>query len=62
MKPILTIEGAVMFDGGYMHPEAYRTLAGEEAYQELLAGPRVKSEYTDCKCPSCLRADKQGIV
>lgn len=56
MKPVLTVEGAVKFDGGYMHPESYRQLFGEAAYQELLAGPRVKSEYTDCDCPSCQRA------
>lgn len=53
MKPKLTVEGAVKFDGGYMHPETYRQLMGEAAYQELLKGPIVQSEYTDCECSAC---------
>jgi hypothetical protein len=32
---------------GWMHPYAFRDIMGEEAYQELLARPRVQSEYTE---------------
>jgi hypothetical protein len=41
----LTVGGAVKFPGGYMHPEAFRDLMGESAYQELLDRPRVVCEY-----------------
>jgi hypothetical protein len=41
----LTVGGAVKFPGGYMHPESFRNLWGEEAYQELLERPRVVCEY-----------------
>jgi len=43
----LTVGGAVKFQGGYMHPEAYRDFVGEDAYQELLAKPRVVCEYDE---------------
>ena len=43
----LDTQGAVIFPGGMMHPESFRFLAGEEAYQALLKRPRVQSEYTD---------------
>ncbi len=46
----LDTNGVVVFnvDGmaGWMHPYSFREIAGEEAYQELLARPRVQSEYT----------------
>lgn len=41
----LTVGGAVQFEGGYCHPEVIRDMFGEEAYQELLARPRVVCEY-----------------
>lgn len=31
----------------WMHPESFRDIMGDEAYQELLKRPRVQSEYTD---------------
>ena len=43
----LDTNGVVIFPGGMMHPESFRFLVGEQAYQELLARPRVQSEYTD---------------
>ena len=43
----LDTNGVVCFPGGYMHPGSFRYIAGEEAYQALLARPRVQSEYTD---------------
>lgn len=43
----MTVGGAVKFDGGYIHPESYRELMGEDAYQELLALPRVVCEYDE---------------
>lgn len=56
----ITVEGVVVVPGwGYMHPLAYRDMAGEEAYQELLAKPRVLSEYTNCDCPGCKRAQNE---
>ena len=54
----ITYEGVVCCPGVcYMHPEAFRDLMGEEAYQEILRRPRKPSEYTGCDCPSCKRAD-----
>lgn len=45
----LDTEGAVIIPGlGFMHPYAFRDLMGEEAYQELLARPRVPSPYACC--------------
>lgn len=41
----LTVGGAVKFQGGYMHPEYFRDMMGEQAYQELLSRPRVVCEY-----------------
>lgn len=42
----LTIGNAVIIpDVGYMHPQCFRDIMGEEAYQELLKRPRVKCEY-----------------
>jgi len=41
----LTVGGSVQFRGGYIHPYAFRDLMGEEAYQELLARPRIVCEY-----------------
>jgi hypothetical protein len=43
----LDTNGVVRFPGGMMHPESFRFIAGEQAYQELLARPRVQSEYTE---------------
>lgn len=42
----LDTNGAVVFPGGMMHPKSFRDICGEQAYQELLARPRVQSEYT----------------
>jgi hypothetical protein len=56
----LTNDGVVFIPGGgYMHPYALRDLLGEDAYQELLARPRIASEYEGCDCPSCQRADAE---
>jgi hypothetical protein len=44
----LDTEGVVNFPGGFMHPYSFRDLMGEEAYQELLARPRVPSPYACC--------------
>jgi len=54
----ISYEGVVIFSGGFMHPEVFRDMMGEEAYQELLARPRKPSEYTNCDCPSCKRSDE----
>jgi len=47
----LTVDGVVLFSvngiSGFMHPPAFRDLNGEEAYQELLARPRVPSPYPE---------------
>lgn len=43
----LTDDGVVLFPGGAMHPYAFRDLVGEDAYQELLARPRVPNPYRD---------------
>lgn len=43
----LDINGVVCFPGGWMHPESFKFLCGETAYKELLARPRVQSEFTD---------------
>ena len=46
----LDTNGVVVYavDGivGWMHPISFREMFGEELYQELLARPRVQSEYT----------------
>ncbi len=41
----LTASGVVAFRGGFMHPESFRDLMGEEAYQELLKRPRIVTSY-----------------
>jgi len=41
----LTVSGAVVFDGGFMHPETFRNIFGEESYQELLSRPRIVTSY-----------------
>lgn len=43
----LTVAGAVMFPGGFMHPDSFREIMGEEAWQELLKRPRIVSEYDE---------------
>jgi hypothetical protein len=55
----ISYEGVVCIPGvAYMHPEAFRDLMGEDEYQELLSRPRRPSEYTNCDCPGCKRAEK----
>ena len=39
----LTVDGMVEWPNGGMHPEMFRDMMGEDAYQELLRRPRVKS-------------------
>jgi hypothetical protein len=34
-------------DFGFIHPETFKDIAGEEAYQELLRRPRMVCEYDD---------------
>jgi hypothetical protein len=42
----LTVSGVVWIPGnGFMHHETFREYAGEEAYQWLLAQPRVVTPY-----------------
>jgi len=43
----LDTNGVVVFPGGWMHPESFRFLVGEDAYQELLKRPRVQSEFSE---------------
>ena len=43
----LDTNGVVIFPGGMMHPQSFRFLCGDAAYEALLALPRVQSEYTD---------------
>ena len=44
----LTVSGVVWIPGvGWMHPQSFRDIAGEEAYQELLKRPRVVTSYDD---------------
>ena len=42
----LDVNGVVLFPGGMMHPYTFRDMMGEDAYQELLARPRVASPYS----------------
>jgi hypothetical protein len=45
-SPVLSVAGVVVIPGwGCMHPYTYRDICGEEAYQELITGPRVVTEY-----------------
>ena len=44
---VYTINGPYGPIHGWMHPKAFRDIMGDAAYQELLARPRVQSEYTD---------------
>jgi hypothetical protein len=41
----LTVGGAIKYGCGYIHPEHFRDMFGEEAYQEVLARPRIVCEY-----------------
>ncbi len=45
----LTVGGSVLINTpkfyGYIHPDAFREMMGEEMYQELLARPKVVCEY-----------------
>lgn len=42
----MTVGGVVMGPrGSFMHPESFRDMFGEEAYQELLKKPRVVTSY-----------------
>ena len=47
----LTDDGVVFINTetiqGFMHPYSFRDMMGEEAYQELLARPRVRSPYAE---------------
>jgi hypothetical protein len=47
----LNTDGVVEFNcgdlHGFMHPFSFRDLYGEDAYQELLARPRVLSPYVE---------------
>lgn len=43
----MTEDGVVMIGKGtFIHPSTFRDVAGEEAYQELIARPRVRSPYS----------------
>jgi hypothetical protein len=45
-EPRMTVGGVVMMGSfGFMHPETAREIMGEEAYQEMLAKPRIVTEY-----------------
>ena len=57
----VTYEGVICVPGvGYMHPYAFRDIAGEEAYNAVINRPWKPSEYTDCDCPGCQRADTEN--
>lgn len=43
----LTEDGEVIFPGGCMNLFAFRIIAGEPAYQALLAKPRVQILYPE---------------
>lgn len=47
VKPVLTVDGVVLMGSGMMHPDAFKNVFGEEAYQELLKQPRVLNPYGD---------------
>jgi hypothetical protein len=48
VQACLTVDGVVLLGaGGMMHPETYRGMFGEDAYQALLARPRVSSPYPE---------------
>lgn len=56
----VTYEGVICIPGnGYMHPYAFRDLMGENAYQEVINRPWQPSEYTNCDCYQCKRADEE---
>ncbi len=42
----LDTNGVVKFPGGWMHPNSFRAICGDAAYEALLKLPRVQSEYT----------------
>jgi hypothetical protein len=42
----LSVAGVVVIPGvGMMHPDSFKDVAGEEAYQYLLTLPRIVTEY-----------------
>lgn len=42
----LTVNGVVWIPGfGFLHPQTFKDIAGEEAYQWLLAQPRIVTSY-----------------
>lgn len=44
----LTVSGVVWIPGlGFMHPNSFREMAGEAAYEELLKRPRVVTSYDE---------------
>lgn len=55
----LTVGGAIIIPGfGYMHPETFRDMVGEEVYQVVIRRPRVICEYDGCTCNSCSRDEE----
>lgn len=43
---VLTVSGVVMGPKGiFLHPFSFRDIFGEDAYRELLDGPRVVCKY-----------------
>lgn len=43
----LTDDGVVVFGCGFMHPETFKDMMGEAAWQELLSRPRIPSLYPE---------------
>lgn len=45
--PVLTVDGVVLMGNAMMHPNSFKDVFGEDAYQELLKRPRVASPYSE---------------
>ena len=45
--PKLTVDGVVLIGCITMHPNTFKDIFGEEAYQELLKQPKVPNPYGD---------------
>jgi hypothetical protein len=55
----LSVSGVVIIPGfGFIHPQCFRDIAGQEALEELLRRPRVVTEYDGCECRSCNQEEK----
>lgn len=46
-EPHMTVDGVVTIGLCFMHPETFRDVFGETAYQELLTKPRIANPFSD---------------